>query len=38
MWLFGVPTAAVGGASFILGAGMMTLEMNAAESLFNLDW
>ena len=35
LWLFGIPTAAVGGVSFILGAGMMTLEMKAAESLFN---
>ena len=30
----GISTAAVGGASFILGAGMMT-EMKAVESLFN---
>ena len=35
LWLFGIPTVAVGGVSFILGAGMMTLEMKAAESLFN---
>ena len=35
LWVFGIPTTAVGGVSFMLGAAMLAVEMKAADPMFN---